>query len=250
MPCQCCDRRRKPRWRLRDALRLRFGRHTAAPSADTSAQRKENGHGPRTQRQAGADHGRQQGHRARGGRGLRGRRCRRGDLRAQRRRGGHRGLGTEVQGRPSVRARARRGRWRRPVGLDRGQRQGTRRHRRAGVQRERAGGRRQRRHLGEVVPRRHDAHGQCRAGGAAVPGEVAERVDRADLQRVGLRGRLRGGLVRCDQGGADPLRQGPEPPARRQGHPRELRVARQHLLRRRHLADHREEHARPVQARR
>ena len=84
------------------------------------------------------------------------------------------------------------------------------------------------------------------AGGGAVPGEVQERVDRADLQRVGLRGRLRRRLVRRDQGRADPLRQGLEPPAGRQGHPRQLRVAGQHLLRRRHLADDREEHARPV----
>ena len=42
------------------------------------------------------------------------------------------------------------------------------------------------------------------------------------------------------------IRQGAEPPACRQGHPRELRVAGQHLFRRRHLAEYREEHARPL----
>ena len=145
-----------------------------------------------------------------------------------------------------VRARARRGRRRGADGLGRGQRQGVGWHRRAGVQRQRAGGRRQRRHLGKVVSRRHDARGQRGAGGSAVSREIQQRLDRADLQRVGLRGGLCRRLLRRDEGRADPLRQGLEPPARRQRHPRQLRVAGQHLLRRWHLADHREEHARSV----
>ena len=63
---------------------------------------------------------------------------------------------------------------------------------------------------------------------AAVPflEKSASPLDRAHLQRLGLRGRFRRRLLRCHEGGADPLRQGIEPPARRQGHPRQLRVAR------------------------
>ena len=46
------------------------------------------------------------------------------------------------------------------------------RHRRAGLQRERARRRRFGRDLGEVVPHRHDAHRQRRRGGRAVPREI------------------------------------------------------------------------------
>ena len=152
----------------------------------------------------------------------------------------------EGQGRQGLRPGARRRRRAGADGLDRRERRRAGRHRRAGLQRQRARGRRYGRELGEIVPHRHDAHRQRRRGGRAVPREVAARLDRADLQRLGLRGRFRRRLLRRHQGGADPLRQGPEPPARRQGHPRQLRVARQHLLRRRHLAEHREEHARSV----
>ena len=80
---------------------------------------------------------------------------------------------------------------------------------------------------------------------AAVPflEKSTNRLDRFDLERLRLRGGLRYRLLRGDEGRADPLREGVEPAARRQGHPRQLRVAWQHLLRRRDLADDREEHA-------
>ena len=114
--------------------------------------------GSRTQGKAGRRHRRQQGHRPGRRRRLRRRRRQRLDLRAQGRRGCRGGRGAEGQGRQGLRARARR---RRRAGIervDRGDRRRAGRHRRAGLQRQRACGRRHRRHLGEIVSYRHDAH--------------------------------------------------------------------------------------------
>ena len=69
----------------------------------------------------------------------------------------------EGEGRASLRSRARRGRRSCLERLDHGERRRARRHRRPGLQRERARGRRQRRLLGEVVPDRHDAHASTRS---------------------------------------------------------------------------------------
>ena len=70
-----------------------------------------------------------------------------------------------------------------------------------------------------------------------------------DLQRLRARDRLHQPGLRRHQGRPDPLRPGPRLQARRQDDPGELGLARQHLLRRRHLAVDRDRQSRSCSSR-
>ena len=85
----------------------------------------------------------------------------------------------------------------------------------------------------------HDGHSAAGQRRLALPGTQRCRVDRHDRQRVRPGDRLRGGPVRHVQGGHHPLHPRAGLPARGQGHPSQLTVSRQHLFRRRCLAEHR-----------